>query len=92
MNNYYKFEADIFVSPDDLSYISVSDARILGEEYEGKFIVHAEGNPRVIFKIWQQYYDEISPDGTDVFFSLKQWHYFRNHSEEVMPGLYKYRR
>jgi hypothetical protein len=80
------------MSPEDLSYISVADAQILGDEYIGKFIVHAEGNPRVIYKLWQEFYEEISPDNTEVYFSLKNKDYFKNHCAEVIPGLYKYRR
>ena len=87
---FLKLQSDIYVSPEDLTYLSVTDAKVLGEEYEGRFVLHAEGNPRVVYKLWKQYEDEIS-QGMDVYFSLKKMEYFRNHCEEVMPGLYKYK-
>ena len=87
-----KLDSKIYASPEHLSYMVVTDAELLGGGYKGKFVVHVEGNARVIYKLWKQYEDEISPEGVDVYYSLKKLEYFINHSEEVVPGLYKYRR
>ena len=84
-----KLESDIYVSPEDSSYLSVTDAKFLGGDYKGRYIVHAEGNPRVIYKLWKRYESDIS-QGQDVYFMLKKLQYFRNHCIEVAPGLYKY--
>jgi hypothetical protein len=83
-----KTQSDIYFEGD--SYFSFADASpLIG--LEGYYLIHAEGNSRVLFKIFLEYKSEITGRG-NVYFMLKKLKYFKNHCEPVegYDGLYKY--
>lgn len=54
------------------------------------FIVHMEGTPKQLYKLGKEHYDELHKDR--IFFCIKDKNYFGNHCEEILPGLFEYKR
>jgi len=74
---------------DGTSYFVVTEAYpLIG--LEGKYLVHAEGNRRVLFKLWRENAKAFTPI---TYFMLKKFEYFRNHAVPVegKQGLYYYK-
>ncbi|AIA83158.1 hypothetical protein AV947_gp43 [Podophage Lau218] len=57
---------------------------------DGSYIIHLEGNPKKLYKLWIKYKKEI--DIKNLYFMKIKGDYFKNHSEAVAgcDGLYKY--
>ena len=71
------------------SYFVVADAHpLIG--LKGKYLVHAEGNRRTLFKLWREHQEVFGPT---CYFMLKKFEYFRNHAIPVEGelGLYYYK-
>jgi len=71
------------------SYFVVTEAYpLIG--LEGKYLVHAEGNRRTLFKLWNKHKKVF---GKTTYFMLKKFEYFKNHCDPVegFDGLYIYK-
>ena len=74
---------------DGTSYFVVTEAYpLIG--LEGKYLVHAEGNRKAVFKLWRENVIAFKPI---TYFMLKDVKYFRNHAIPVegCDGLYYYK-
>jgi len=74
---------------DGTSYFVVTEAYpLIG--LEGKYLVHAEGNRRALFKLWRE---NLKAFGSTTYFMLKKFEYLRNHATPVkgLDGLYIYK-
>ena len=85
-----RLETELIISEDNpTSYFVVTEAYpLIG--LEGKYLIHAEGNNRTLFKLWR---DNLTVFGPTTYFMLKKFEYFRNHATPVegYDGLYVYK-
>lgn len=74
---------------DGMSYFVIADAQdVLG--IVGHYIIHMEGTPTKLYKLWLNHKEEININ--NLYFMMKDDKFFKNHSEELKgyDGVYKY--
>lgn len=72
---------------EDGSYIVISHS-ILPKEYGlYTFIIHFEGTPKQLYKLWKEHREHIFGR---VLYCIKELDFFKNHSREIEEGLYEY--
>lgn len=74
---------------EDGSYIVFANNFLDTEKFgENTFIVHMEGTPKVLFKEWMRHKEEFLIGR--IFFCTQFGNFFKNHSEEILPGVWEY--
>jgi hypothetical protein len=85
-----RLETELIISEESpTSYFVVTEAYpLIG--LKGKYLVHAEGNRRTLFKLWRE---NVNAFGPTTYFMLKKFNYFKNHATPVegYDGLYIYK-
>lgn len=73
---------------EDGSYVVFSNS-ILGTDKYGEytFILHLEGTPKQIYRLWKQHRPNIKGR---VLYCIKDIDFFKKHSREIEEDLYEY--
>ena len=88
-----KVESTTYIGDDNTSYFVFMDAVI--DNKMSSYILHCEGNPRVLYKLWKEIKDDFADK--EVYYMLKRKEILGNHSIKVTVDnngqiLYKYDR
>lgn len=72
----------------DGSYVVFSNTILHTDKFGPyTFIVHMEGTPKQLFRLWKEHRDEIQGR---LLYCIKDKDFFKNHSTEIEEDLYEY--